>query len=104
MVQRPPHPFPAFLLLVHWQKSSASSRCSVPPCCLPPAAPTTHPPAPGFARARPAAEIIMFDDVVVVYKFLGDLMFYVTGDQDENEVVLYSVLHAFYESINMLLR
>lgn len=28
----------------------------------------------------------MFDDVVVVYKFLGDLMFYVTGDQDENEV------------------
>ena len=34
----------------------------------------------------PAAEIIMFDDVVVVYKFLGDLMFFVTGDQDENEV------------------
>lgn len=34
----------------------------------------------------PTAEIIMFDDVVVVYKFLGDLMFYVTGDQDENEV------------------
>lgn len=28
----------------------------------------------------------MFDDVVVVYKFLGDLMFFVTGDQDENEV------------------
>ena len=28
----------------------------------------------------------MFDDVVVVYKFLGDLMFYVSGDQDENEV------------------
>ncbi len=46
----------------------------------------------------------MFDDVVVVYKFLGDLMFYVTGDQDENEVVLFTVLQAFYESINLLLR
>lgn len=28
----------------------------------------------------------MFDDVVVVYRILGDLLFYVTGDQDENEV------------------
>ncbi|PRW57894.1 zeta- subunit of COP-I complex [Chlorella sorokiniana] len=55
-------------------------------------------------NARGEAEIIMFDDVVVVYKFLGDLMFYVTGDQDENEVVLYSVLQAFYESISLLLR
>ncbi|KAI3434836.1 hypothetical protein D9Q98_002891 [Chlorella vulgaris] len=55
-------------------------------------------------NARGEAEIIMFDDVVVVYKFLGDLMFYVTGDQDENEVVLYTVLQAFYESINLLLR
>ena len=52
----------------------------------------------------PAAEIIMFDDVVVVYKFLGDLMFFVSGDQDENEVVLLSVLQAFYESITLLLR
>ena len=55
--------------------------------------PTTHPlvlhlPLHVLASlsCRPAAEIIMFDDVVVVYKFLGDLMFYVTGDQDENEV------------------
>ncbi|PSC76108.1 Coatomer subunit zeta-2 [Micractinium conductrix] len=55
-------------------------------------------------NARGEAEITMFDDVVVVYKFLGDLMFYVTGDQDENEVVLYSVLQGFYESINLLLR
>jgi hypothetical protein len=46
----------------------------------------------------------MFDDVVVVYKFLGDLMFFVSGDQDENEVMLLSVLQAFYESITLLLR
>jgi hypothetical protein len=51
-----------------------------------------------------AAEIIMFDDVVVVYKFLGDLMFYVTGHADENEVLMFNVLHAFYESLALLLR
>ncbi len=46
----------------------------------------------------------MFDNVVVVYKFFGDLMFFVTGSQDENELLLYSVLQAFYESISLLLR
>lgn len=46
----------------------------------------------------------MFDDVVVVYKFVGDLMFYVTGHQDENEVILYSVLTAFVDSVTLLLR
>lgn len=52
----------------------------------------------------PAAEIIMFDNVVVVYKYIGDLMFYVTGSLDENELILYTVLQAFYESVTILLR
>ncbi len=52
----------------------------------------------------PTAEIIMFDDVVVVYKFVGDLMFYVTGANNENELILYTVLQAFYETISLLLR
>lgn len=34
----------------------------------------------------------MFDDVVVVYKFIGDLMFYATGAADENEVIIAAVL------------
>ena len=42
--------------------------------------------------------------MIVVYKFLGDLMFYVTGSQDENELILYQVLQGFYESISLLLR
>ena len=46
----------------------------------------------------------MFDNFIVVYKYLGDLIFYVTGSQDENELILYSVLQAFYESISILLR
>jgi hypothetical protein len=46
----------------------------------------------------------MFDNYIVVYKYLGDLIFYVTGSQDENELILYSVLTAFFESISILLR
>ncbi len=46
----------------------------------------------------------MFDDVIVVYKFYGDLMFFVTGSQEENELIIYAVLQAFYESISLLLR
>ena len=53
---------------------------------------------------RSAAEITMFDDVIVVYKFIGDLMFFVTGSQDENELILYQVLQGFYEAISLLLR
>ncbi|EIE23550.1 zeta-cop, subunit of COP-I complex [Coccomyxa subellipsoidea C-169] len=54
--------------------------------------------------ARGEAEITMFDDVIVVYKFIGDLMFFVTGSQDENELILCQVLQGFYESISLLLR
>ena len=51
-----------------------------------------------------AAEITMFDDVIVVYKFVADLMFFVTGSQDDNELILQAVLQAFYESVSLLLR
>ena len=51
-----------------------------------------------------AAEITMFDDVIVVYKFVADLMFFVTGSQDDNELILQTVLQAFYESVSLLLR
>lgn len=51
-----------------------------------------------------AAEIIMFDDYLVVYKQLGDLMFYVTGSLAENELILHAALQAFYEAISTLLR
>lgn len=53
---------------------------------------------------RCTAEIIMFDDVVVVYKFIGDLMFFVTGSCNENELILYTALQAFHETLSLLLR
>lgn len=50
------------------------------------------------------AEVAMIDEYIVVYKYLGDLMFYVTGSVDENELILDAVLNAFFESISILLR
>jgi hypothetical protein len=46
----------------------------------------------------------MFDDYVVVFKALGDLIFYVTGSVSENELVLYAALQALFESVSLLLR
>jgi hypothetical protein len=46
----------------------------------------------------------MFDDYLVVYKQQGDLMFYVTSSLAENELIVYSVLQAFYEATAILLR
>ena len=51
-----------------------------------------------------AAEVTMFDEGIVFYKVIGDLMFYVTGSRDENELILSSVLTALYESVTLLLR
>lgn len=48
--------------------------------------------------------MITFDGVVVVYKAIGDLYFYVSGDQEENELIVLTVLQAFYEAVTMLLR
>eukprot|EP00890_Picochlorum_soloecismus_P002402 jgi/Picsp_1/3162/NSC_06002-R1_nonclathrin coat protein zeta2-cop len=55
-------------------------------------------------NARGEAEILMLDNALVVYKFIGDLMFYVLGDVDENEIILADVLVGFYDSITLLLR
>ena len=51
-----------------------------------------------------AAEITMFDSNIVLYKFVQDLHFYVTGGEDENELILAAVLQGFFDSISLLLR
>ncbi|KAL8142791.1 hypothetical protein V2J09_015823 [Rumex salicifolius] len=55
-------------------------------------------------NARSEAEITMFDSYIVVYKFIQDLHFFVTGGDDENELILDAVLHGFVDSVNLLLR
>ncbi|ONM55588.1 Coatomer subunit zeta-2 [Zea mays] len=51
-----------------------------------------------------AAEITLFDGYIVVYKFVHDLHFFVTAGDDENELILASVLHGFSDSVGLLLR
>lgn len=58
----------------------------------------------GKTPSRSEAEVTMFDNVVVVYRVVNDLIFLVTGDQDENEIIVSSVLNGFYDSIHHLLR
>lgn len=51
-----------------------------------------------------AAEIILLDGMICVYRSNVDLFFYVMGGADENELILVSVLNCLYDSISLVLR
>ncbi|XAR49923.1 hypothetical protein NMG60_11004108 [Bertholletia excelsa] len=55
-------------------------------------------------NARSEAEITMLDSNIIVYKFIQDLHFFVTGGDDENELILSSVLQGFVDAVSLLLR
>ncbi|KAL6500747.1 Coatomer subunit zeta-2 [Orobanche hederae] len=55
-------------------------------------------------NARTEAEIAMFENNIIVYKFVQDLHFYVTGGEDENELILATVLQGFFDAVGILLR
>lgn len=46
----------------------------------------------------------MFENNVVVYKFIQDLHFFVTGGDYENELALATVLQGFSDAVTLLLR
>ena len=46
----------------------------------------------------------MFENYIVVYKFVQDLHFFVTGAEDENELILVTVLQGFFDAVDLLLR
>ncbi|KAI5007250.1 coatomer subunit zeta-3-like [Hordeum vulgare subsp. vulgare] len=54
--------------------------------------------------ARAEADVVMFDGYIVVYKFIQDLHFFVTGGDEENELILASVLQGFSDAVGVLLR
>ncbi|KAF0923880.1 hypothetical protein E2562_007732 [Oryza meyeriana var. granulata] len=56
------------------------------------------------ATAGTEAEIVMFDGHIVVYKFIQDLHFFVTGGEEENELILASVLQGFTDAVDIILR
>eukprot|EP00252_Welwitschia_mirabilis_P002455 TRINITY_DN1240_c0_g1_i1.p1 TRINITY_DN1240_c0_g1~~TRINITY_DN1240_c0_g1_i1.p1 ORF type:complete len:178 (+),score=35.79 TRINITY_DN1240_c0_g1_i1:129-662(+) len=55
-------------------------------------------------NARAEAEVGMFDGYTVVYKFVSDLNFYVTAGDEENVLILATVLQGFVEAVSILLR
>uniref|UniRef100_A0A7N0ZY72 Coatomer subunit zeta n=2 Tax=Kalanchoe fedtschenkoi TaxID=63787 RepID=A0A7N0ZY72_KALFE len=55
-------------------------------------------------NARSEAEITMLENNIIVYKFVQDLHFFVTGGDDENELILATVLNGFFDSVALLLR
>ncbi|EPS65097.1 hypothetical protein M569_09682, partial [Genlisea aurea] len=55
-------------------------------------------------NARTEAEITMLESNIIVYRFAQDLHFFVTGGDDENELILATVLQGFYDAVTLLLR
>ncbi|KAH6643565.1 Longin-like domain-containing protein [Boeremia exigua] len=54
--------------------------------------------------AKQTTDIILYDHKVIVFKMESDVMLYVVGSADENEVLLYSVVLALRDSLNILLK
>ncbi|XP_047951466.1 coatomer subunit zeta-1-like [Salvia hispanica] len=55
-------------------------------------------------NARTEAEITMVENNIIVYKFVQDLHFFVTGGDEENELILATVLQGFFDAVTLLLR
>ncbi|OJD20070.1 hypothetical protein ACJ73_08599 [Blastomyces percursus] len=53
---------------------------------------------------KQTSDIILYDNRVVVFKTEGDVMLYVVGGAEENEILLYNVVLALRDSLNILLR
>ena len=49
-------------------------------------------------------EIVMLDNMTILYKSKVDLYFYVIGGPKENELLLMSVLNCVFESMSLILR
>jgi hypothetical protein len=49
-------------------------------------------------------EIIMLDNLTIVYRNNIDLFFYVVGSTSQNEIMLGSVLNCLYDALNQILR
>jgi len=50
------------------------------------------------------SDIILYDNRVVVFKMESDVMLYVVGGADENEILLYNVVLALRDSLSILLK
>jgi hypothetical protein len=54
--------------------------------------------------AKQTADIILYDNRIVLYKSESDVMMYVVGGMDENEIMLYNVILALRDSLHLLFK
>lgn len=54
--------------------------------------------------AKQNSDVILYDNRIVVFKVESDVMIYVVGGAEENEVLLYSVVLALRDSLSILLK
>lgn len=54
--------------------------------------------------AKQTADIILYDNRIVLYKSESDVMMYVVGGVDENEIMLYNVILALRDSLHLLFK
>ncbi|KLO09701.1 coatomer protein [Schizopora paradoxa] len=53
---------------------------------------------------KAGGDIILFEGYPAVYKHASDLIFYLIGNPEENELILQMALSSFYDALNNLLR
>lgn len=54
--------------------------------------------------AKQTADIILYDNRIVLYKTESDVMIYVVGGVDENEIMLYNVILSIRDTLHLLFR
>lgn len=54
--------------------------------------------------SKQTSDIILYDNRIVVFKMESDVMLYVVGGVEENEILLYNVVLALRDSLNILLK
>ncbi len=53
---------------------------------------------------KSGTDVILYDGKVVVFKMEGDVMMYVVGGGDENEILLFGVVIALRDALSILLK
>lgn len=54
--------------------------------------------------AKQTGDIILYDNRIVLYKLESDVMLYIVGAADENEILLYNTVLALRDSLHLLFK
>ncbi len=54
--------------------------------------------------AKQSSDVILYDNKVVVFKMESDVMLYVVGGAEENEILLYNVILALRDTLSILFK